>query len=90
LLHEFKRDINGYLRALPGPAPRSLAELIGFNIRNGRSVLGRFGQEIFLQAEATSGDPADPAAQACGPPWRPAGDAAIACAYGLLAWRKRS
>jgi amidase len=64
LLHEFKRDINGYLRALPGRAPRSLAELIGFNIRNGRSVLARFGQEIFLQAEATSGDPADPAAQA--------------------------
>jgi amidase len=48
LLHEFKRDINGYLRALPGPAPRSLAELIGFNIRNGPSVLARFGQEIFL------------------------------------------
>jgi amidase len=64
LLHEFKRDINGYLRALPGHPPRSLAELIGFNIANGPSVLARFGQEIFLQAEATSGDPADPAAQA--------------------------
>jgi amidase len=64
LLHEFKRDINGYLRALPGPAPRSLADLIDFNIHNGPSVLARFGQEIFLQAEATSGDPADPAAQA--------------------------
>ena len=64
LLHEFKRDINAYLRALPGPAPRSLADLIDFNIHNGPSVLARFGQEIFLQAEATSGDPADPAAQA--------------------------
>jgi amidase len=64
LLHEFKRDINGYLRALPGSAPRSLADLIDFNIRNGPSVLARFGQEIFLQAEATSGDPADPAARA--------------------------
>ncbi len=64
LLHEFKCDINGYLRALPGPAPRSLGELIDFNIHNGPSVLARFGQEIILQAEATSGDPADPAAQA--------------------------
>jgi amidase len=64
LLHEFKREINGYLRALPGHAPRSLAELIDFNIRNGSAVLAHFGQEIFLQAEATSGDPADPAAQA--------------------------
>jgi len=26
----------------------------------------------------------------CGPPCQPAGSAAIACAYGLLAWRKRS
>jgi Asp-tRNA(Asn)/Glu-tRNA(Gln) amidotransferase A subunit family amidase len=41
-----------------------LAELIDFNIRNGPSVLAHFGQEIFLQAEATSGDPADPAALA--------------------------
>ena len=32
LLHEFKREINGYLRAVPGHAPRSLAELIDFNI----------------------------------------------------------
>ncbi len=64
LRHEFKRDINGYLRALPGHAPRSLAELIDFNIRNGSTVLTHFGQEIFLQAEATSGDLADPAAQA--------------------------
>ena len=64
LLHEFKGEIGRYLRALPGHAPRSLAELIDFNIRNGPSVLAHFGQEIFLEAEATSGDPADPAAQA--------------------------
>ena len=64
LLHEFKCDINAYLRALPGHPPRSLAELIDFNIRNGPSVLAHFGQEIFLRAEATSGDPADPAALA--------------------------
>jgi amidase len=64
LLHEFKREINGYLRAVPGHAPRSLAELIDFNIHNGPSVLAHFGQETFVQAEATSGDPADPAALA--------------------------
>ena len=64
LLHEFKREINGYLRAVPGHAPRSLAELIDFNIDNGPSVLAHFGQETFIQAEATSGDPADPAALA--------------------------
>lgn len=64
LLHEFKCEINAHLRALPGHAPRSLAELTDFNIHNGTSVLARFGQEIFVQAEATSGDRADPAARA--------------------------
>ena len=40
--------------------PGSLAELIEFNKRNADLVLSRFGQEIFEQAEATSGDLADP------------------------------
>ncbi len=61
LLHEFKRDLNRYLAALPGPGPRSLAELIRYNMLNARQVLVHFGQELFEQAEATSGDPADPA-----------------------------
>ncbi len=64
LLHEFKRDLNAYLSRLPGPRPRSLAELIDYNQRNAREVLVHFGQELFEQAEATSGDPADPAARA--------------------------
>ncbi len=38
--------------ALPG----TLADLIDFNKRNAARVLARFGQEIFLAAEATSGD----------------------------------
>ena len=59
LLHEFKRDLNGYLGGLPGEHPRSLAELIEFNRRNAGRVLTHFGQEIFELAEATSGDPAD-------------------------------
>jgi len=61
---EFKYGINAYLAyvadfsrgsALPG----SLAELIDFNKRNADLVLSRFGQEIFEQAEATSGDLSD-------------------------------
>jgi amidase len=64
LLHEFKRDLNAYLAALPGDHPATLAELIAFNSRNGPEVLRYFGQELFERAEATSGDPADPAALA--------------------------
>ena len=63
LLHEFKRDLNAYLGALPGRHPATLAELITFNSRNGNEVLRYFGQELFEKAEA-SGDPADPAALA--------------------------
>ena len=61
LLHEFKRDLNAYVTAMPDDCPASLTELIAFNIRNRDRVLAHFGQEIFEQAEATSGDPADPA-----------------------------
>ena len=64
LLHEFKHDLNRYLSGLPGPRPRSLAELIEYNQRNAAEVLVHFGQELFEQAEATSADPADPAARA--------------------------
>jgi len=64
LRHEFKRDLNRHLAALPGPRPRSLAELIRYNMLNARQVLVHFGQELFEQAEATSGDPADPGALA--------------------------
>jgi amidase len=64
LLHEFKCDLNSYLGSLPGEHPRSLAELIDFNVHYAPTVLAHFGQEIFLQAEATSGDRADPAARA--------------------------
>ncbi len=39
--------------------PATLGELIDFNKRNSDLVLSRFGQEIFEQAEATSGDLAD-------------------------------
>ncbi len=64
LRHEFKYGINAYLAYLAdfgtgGALPGTLAELIDFNKRNSGLVLSRFGQELFEQAEATSGDLAD-------------------------------
>jgi amidase len=64
LAHEFKYGINAYLDYLSdfgfaGSLPRTLGELIDFNKRNADLVLSRFGQEIFEQSEATSGDLAD-------------------------------
>jgi len=69
LRHEFKYGINAYLAYVAefspaGSLPGSLAALIDFNKRNADLVLSRFGQEIFEQAEATSGDLADPGYQA--------------------------
>jgi amidase len=61
LLVEFKHDINAYLAARPGPHPRDLAGLIAFNRRLAGVELKYFGQEIFEQAQATSGDLTDPA-----------------------------
>jgi amidase len=61
LLHEFKHDLNGYLAALPGEHPGTLAELIEFNARHAGAVLAPFGQDLFERAEATSGDLSDPA-----------------------------
>ena len=70
LNYEFKHGINAYLKYLAEyahgddqPVPCTLADLIEFNARNAAEVLARFGQEIFLAAEATSGDLADPVYQ---------------------------
>ena len=67
LNYEFKHGINAYLKYLAEFAdgncqgvPGTLAELIEYNERNAATVLARFGQEIFLAAEATSGDLSDP------------------------------
>jgi amidase len=60
LLHEFKRDLNAYLAVLPGEHPATLAEVIAFNERNAGTVLARFGQEIFENAEAAGTGPGDP------------------------------
>ncbi len=65
LSYEFKYGINAYLAYVAefsggGTLPGTLTELIDFNKRNADLVLFRFGQEIFEQAEATSGDLSDP------------------------------
>ncbi len=60
LTHEFKHDINAYLAGLAGEHPADLAGLIDFNTRNAAEVLNYFGQELFEQAEATSGDLSEP------------------------------
>ena len=61
LLVEFKHDINAYLAATPGRHPRDLAGLIEFNREHADIEMPFFGQEIFEQAQATSGDLTDPA-----------------------------
>ena len=67
LNYEFKHEINLYLKYLAeypdnsgDELPGSLADLIDFNERHASHVLARFGQEIFLAAQATTGDLADP------------------------------
>jgi amidase len=55
LRHEFKDDLNAYLRSVDGSHPKSLAELIEFNNAHADRVLVHFGQQIFEQAEATGG-----------------------------------
>jgi len=65
LKYEFKYGINGYLRYLAGHSgtgagvPGTLAELVEFNQRNSALVLSRFGQEIFEESQALSGDLSD-------------------------------
>jgi amidase len=55
LRHEFKDDLNAYLRSVDGEHPKSLAELIEFNNAHADRVLVHFGQQIFEQADATGG-----------------------------------
>jgi amidase len=55
LTMEFKDDLNAYLAGLGGEHPRSLGELIEFNISSKGTVLVKFGQELLVQAQATGG-----------------------------------
>jgi amidase len=56
LCEEFKHDLNAYLATLDAAQPRSLAELIEYNVRNAARVMPFFGQDVFELAEATTGD----------------------------------
>ncbi|MCB1691407.1 MAG: amidase [Pseudomonadales bacterium] len=56
LLYEFKHDLNQYLASLPGKnAPRSLEELIAFNIAHADEEMPWFRQETFTRAQAKGG-----------------------------------
>jgi amidase len=59
-LYELKHDLNAYLRDwLTETAMRRLADLIAFNAAHAERAL-RFGQDLFLAAEATRGDLSEP------------------------------
>jgi amidase len=59
LLFEFKADLNTYLAELVSSPVRTLADIIAFNDAHADEELKYFGQELFLQAEAT-GSLSDP------------------------------
>ncbi len=50
LLYEFKADLESYLAARPGPAVRTLDELIAFDEKNTDREMPFFGQEIVERA----------------------------------------
>lgn len=52
LRYELRRDMNAYLKSLPGTGlPRSLTELIEFNRANADRELRWFGQDTFIAAD---------------------------------------
>lgn len=60
LLFEFKVEINKYLAALDNTSIRTLADLIVFDNEHCPEEMKYFGQEVFVAADATSGDLTDP------------------------------
>ncbi|MEL6238550.1 MAG: amidase [Pseudomonadota bacterium] len=58
LKYELREEMGKYLRSIPAiedaETPRSLADLIAFNEVNARRELRWFGQETFVEAEATT------------------------------------
>jgi amidase len=56
LLSELKVDLNAYLATLPAAVQsRTLADLIAFNRAHADTEMALFGQEVFEQAERTTG-----------------------------------
>ena len=60
LLFEFKAQIADYLATLTHTNMRTLADLIAFDDSHCAQEMPVYGQEVFLAAEATSGDLTDP------------------------------
>ena len=59
-VYEIKRDLNAYLNEWASETPiRRMADVIAFNDANADGAL-RFGQDLFLAAEATRGDLSEP------------------------------
>jgi amidase len=59
-VYELKHDLNAYLSEwLTGTEMRTIADVIAFNEAHAGKAL-RFGQDIFLAAEATRGDLTEP------------------------------
>src|SRR5262249_38020631 len=55
-LYELKRDLNLYLRDwATATKMKTMADIVAFNKTNAEKAL-RFGQDLFLAAEATKGD----------------------------------
>ena len=55
LLFDFKHDLNAYLATRMGVPIRTLADAIAFNEAHAAVELKWFGQELFIQAQATTG-----------------------------------
>ncbi|GER85910.1 amidase [Dictyobacter vulcani] len=55
LVSELKIDLNAYLAELLSSPVHTLAEVIAFNKAHADQELRLFGQELFIEAEATSG-----------------------------------
>ena len=55
LLFDFKHDLNVYLASRTGVPIKTLADAIAFNETHAAVELKWFGQEIFIQAQATTG-----------------------------------
>ena len=56
LLHEFKDGLNRYLATTPATVrTRTLADIIAFNQANAAQEMPLFGQDLFVQAQATDG-----------------------------------
>ena len=59
-VYEIKRDLNAYLSEWASETPiRTMADVIAFNDAHADKAL-RFGQDLFLAAEATRGDLSEP------------------------------